>query len=166
MKDPAGRAVIAMLPVIVATQHDRTVTWSRHSLGVRPARSARHLVRQWLTRHACAEHVIQAAELVVAELVANAVQHGGCPTALSLDIDHPTPRTEGVLLICVHDRGPEEPQCTVVKTQSAPGLHEYGRGLAIVAALSRAWGVVRHQDRHKHVWCELPVPQGHVSAPA
>ncbi|MEU7642660.1 MULTISPECIES: ATP-binding protein [unclassified Streptomyces] len=155
-----------MLPVIVATQHPRAVTWSRHSLGVRPARSARHLVRQWLTRHACAEHVIEAAELVVAELVANAVQHGGYPTALTLDIDHPTLHAEGVLLICVHDPGVEEPIAPGLNTQSLCGFHECGRGLSIVAALSQAWGVVRHQDRHKHVWCELPVPQGRVSAPA
>ncbi|MFF0630650.1 ATP-binding protein [Streptomyces sp. NPDC004296] len=155
-----------MPPVIVATQHPRAVTWSRHSLGVRPARSARHLVRQWLTRHACAEHVIEAAELVVAELVANAVQHGGYPTALTLDIDHPTLHAEGVLLICVHDPGAEEPIAPGLNTQSLCGFHECGRGLSIVAALSQAWGVVRHQDRHKHVWCELPVPQGHVSAPA
>jgi anti-sigma regulatory factor (Ser/Thr protein kinase) len=34
---------------------------------------------------------------------------------------------------------------------------DHGRGLQVVAALSRRWGVDRISEQHKAVWCELSV---------
>jgi anti-sigma regulatory factor (Ser/Thr protein kinase) len=36
---------------------------------------------------------------------------------------------------------------------------EHGRGLAVVAALSKRWGVGRISEHYKAVWCELAVQQ-------
>ncbi|MFB7630796.1 ATP-binding protein [Streptomyces sp. NPDC056149] len=148
-----------MMSLKIAPRHPCAVTWSRHALGVSPARSARRLARQWLTHHGCGVDLIEAVELVVTELVANAVKHCSYTTGLSLYIVHPTDHAEGALHIAVHDPGPGESLRAVASTETERGLRECGRGLAIVAALSRAWGVVRHDAQHKQVWCELPIPQ-------
>lgn len=34
---------------------------------------------------------------------------------------------------------------------------EHGRGLAVVAALSKRWGVGRISEMYKAVWCELVI---------
>ncbi|MFK0295840.1 ATP-binding protein [Streptomyces sp. NPDC090442] len=148
-----------MMPLKISPRHPCAVTWSRHALGVSPARTARGLARQWLTHHGCSADLIEAVELVVAELVANAVKHCSYTTGLSLHIVHPTDHAEGALRIAVHDPGPGEGLRAVASAETECGLRECGRGLAIVAALSQAWGVVRHEAQHKQVWCELTIPR-------
>lgn len=90
----------------------------------------------------------EAAALVVAELAANAVQHGRVPgrdfeVRLTLDGD--------VLRIAVSDaRGERLP---VLAEAAEDG--ESGRGLHLVAALTTAWGTEPRPPSGKTVWAEL-----------
>ncbi|MHB2024730.1 MAG: SpoIIE family protein phosphatase, partial [Mycobacteriales bacterium] len=96
------------------------------------------------------------AELVVSELVTNALLYGLPPVFVRLTANG------GSLLIEVSDGSREPP---VPPEASSPG-NEWmtGRGLALVAAVASAWGV-RPQGDGKTVWARLSagpagVPQG------
>ncbi|MFF4410000.1 ATP-binding protein [Streptomyces sp. NPDC001262] len=137
-----------------------TVTWTRQSFGRRPLRDVRLKTRQWLAERGCDGDLVDTAELVIAELTANAAEHGGRLTAVSLDIVPPEADGPGTLRVSAHDTGPDLPPLGASGTGSAEEpLRECGRGLCIVAAMSRTWGAVRHQSRDKQVWCDLTVPQ-------
>ncbi|WP_411130307.1 ATP-binding protein [Streptomyces sp. x-19] len=137
-----------------------TVTWTRQSLGEQPLRDVRFRARQWLFARGCDDDLVDTAELVLAELGANAVAHGGHLTAVTLDIVPPTIEEPGVLRVSAHDTGPDLPSLGAARTgRTDEPLRECGRGLGIVAALSRTWGAVRQQGRHKQVWCDLSFPQ-------
>lgn len=137
-----------------------TVTWTRQAFGEQPLRDVRFKARQWLVERGCDDDLVDTAELVIAELGANAVEHGGRLTAMTLDIVPPTADEPGTLRVSAHDTGPDLPPLGATGAGPTDGpLRECGRGLGIVAALSRTWGAVRHQGRHKQVWCDLPVPQ-------
>ncbi|MDQ3739848.1 MAG: ATP-binding protein [Actinomycetota bacterium] len=91
-------------------------------------------------------HRLEDLRLVVSELVTNAVVHGAGPTLdLRLRADGPVVTGEVV------DQGDgfEHPP---LPTPDAPG----GRGLAIVGALTRTWGIERGST---HVWFELDVAE-------
>lgn len=69
---------------------------------------------------------LDAAELVVGELLANAVRHGAPPFGVCIDWHEDPP------MLCVVDRGPGmRPLYPVPDTQS-----EHGRGLLLVRALA------------------------------
>lgn len=149
-----------MPSVIPASRRCYTVTWTRNCLGEEPLRDVRQRARQWLVEHEYGDDLVDTVELVIAELAANAVEHGGCLTALSLDIVPPRTGAPGALRVSAHDPSPQLP-CVGREACGGAGasLRECGRGLEIVAAVSHAWGAARDQGRHKHVWCELLVPQ-------
>ena len=88
--------------------------------------------------------LVPASELLVSELVANAVQHvpGRCAVELICHAD--------VLRVAVSDSGPGMPDPRVMSPSS-----ERGRGLHIVSAFSADWGVDQLQDGRKQVWAEL-----------
>jgi anti-sigma regulatory factor (Ser/Thr protein kinase) len=87
--------------------------------------------------------LVDGAQLLISELVTNAVLHGDPPVFVELQI------TPLFLRLAVADQGGR-----------APALHEatasdgHGRGLQIVAHVADDWGVEWH-DRGKSVWCSL-----------
>jgi anti-sigma regulatory factor (Ser/Thr protein kinase) len=81
------------------------------------------------------------ARLVVSELVTNAVVHAGTTIELLMLI------RDGVLRIEVTDCGADRPHVWTDDDTS-------GRGLPIVQALGRAWGVL-DLGSAKTVWCEV-----------
>ncbi|GAA3821723.1 ATP-binding protein [Streptomyces phyllanthi] len=91
------------------------------------------------------------ADLVVAELAANAVTHGRVPGRdfrLTLYVVGDTLRIE-VTDTC-GDRLP--------RTQQATEDGESGRGLLLVEALADRWGVAHGPTPHKTVWAEVTIP--------
>ncbi|MEU8245144.1 ATP-binding protein [Nonomuraea sp. NPDC048916] len=86
------------------------------------------------------------AQLVVSELVTNAIRHGGGAIELRL-VGH------GPELACVvSDRSPAAPI-----TVSPDVFAEFGRGLRLVEALSAAWGWIIPNGPRKFVWAVLAV---------
>ena len=93
------------------------------------------------------EPLIDTAELLVSELVTNALRYGEGEIRLRLLLD----RT----LVCeVWDAGLVQP-----RRRRARDTDEGGRGLQLVGLLSAAWGS-RRTPRGKTVWFELPLPDG------
>jgi anti-sigma regulatory factor (Ser/Thr protein kinase) len=92
--------------------------------------------------------LIDDAELVASELTANAVLHGQAGACNCFDVrlkpGHQRLRIE------VADTSSSLPR------QKAPGsVAETGRGLLLVEAVCRRWGVVRETPGGKTVWAEL-----------
>jgi anti-sigma regulatory factor (Ser/Thr protein kinase) len=85
-------------------------------------------------------------QLLVSELVANAVSHAESATTLSLRL------SDDILRVEVHDASPAVPHRRVV-LQDDPD----GRGLFIVDAMATRWGVESHAAG-KSVWFEVPLP--------
>ncbi|MGW0992626.1 SpoIIE family protein phosphatase [Streptomyces sp. NPDC002520] len=91
------------------------------------------------------EGLIDTTELLVSELVTNALRYGEGDIRLRLLLD----RT----LVCeVWDSGLVQP-----RRRRARDTDEGGRGLQLVGLLSAAWGS-RRTPRGKTVWFELPLP--------
>ncbi len=99
--------------------------------------------------------VVGDVELVVSELVANAVRHGAGTITLVLAL-----LPDGVR-VAVADRGPGGP--TLVDA----GLERTdGRGIALVDRLAAEWGVDRLPDGGKEVWCVVSAAAPDVSVRA
>ncbi|GGL77480.1 hypothetical protein GCM10010129_21490 [Streptomyces fumigatiscleroticus] len=93
------------------------------------------------------EPLVDTTELLVSELVTNALRYGEGEIRLRLLLD----RT----LVCeVWDSGLVQP-----RRRRARDTDEGGRGLQLVGLLSAAWGS-RRTPRGKTVWFELPLPGG------
>ncbi|MFD8598086.1 ATP-binding protein [Kitasatospora sp. NPDC059646] len=97
------------------------------------ARSARRLVRAKL-REWQLPHLVDAAELIVTELVSNALKTG-CTTLMQVGVRH---RADGTVRIQVRDGSRELP----VVVEAGPD-DESHRGLTLVRCLSAAWGADR-----------------------
>ncbi|MFG2884069.1 ATP-binding protein [Streptomyces sp. NPDC048297] len=127
-------------------------------------REARAFTRRSLRHWGAAEDLVDAAVLVVCELVTNAVCHGSrAPVDGHRHVTHPDERepepsvTLRLRLIPdalhaeVHDQSPELPV-----PHSAGHDDDYGRGLAIVGALSGSWTSGRAPGGGKWVRACLP----------
>ncbi|MBA2810254.1 SpoIIE family protein phosphatase [Streptomyces sp. KM273126] len=84
-------------------------------------------------------------ELVVSELVTNAIRYGRPPIQLRLIRD--------TSLICEVSDGSD----TAPHMRRARGFDEGGRGLLLVAQLTQRWGT-RHSTAGKTIWCEQALP--------
>jgi anti-sigma regulatory factor (Ser/Thr protein kinase) len=96
---------------------------------------------------------IERAQLAVSELVANAVVHAHSRVTLRVSVD-------GRVRLEVSDTDPS----AIVMPRIVEPEHQGGRGLRLVADLSRSWGVQRG-TRGKTVWCEVePGPRSFSNA--
>jgi serine phosphatase RsbU (regulator of sigma subunit) len=87
------------------------------------------------------------AELLVSELVTNAIRHASGSVGLRL--------LRGQALVCeVTDRSPLAPQL-----RTPDDFDTTGRGVQLVNMLTQRWGT-RSIPGGKIVWCELPIPAG------
>ena len=112
---------------------------------------ARTYVRELCRRWGLDGEVREAAEIVVTELVTNAVEHATGPSVVEVE------RHGDAFRMTVRDydtgaAGHDVPEATT--WYAPPTSSPRGRGLAMVAAVSRAWGVRRHPDG-KTVWAEM-----------
>ncbi|PRH78217.1 PAS sensor protein [Streptomyces solincola] len=111
---------------------------------------ARELARAQLTAWDL-EPLVDTVELLVSELVTNALRYGEGEIRLRLLLD----RT----LVCeVWDSGLVQP-----RRRRARDTDEGGRGLQLVGLLSAGWGS-RRTPRGKTVWFELALPDGDAAA--
>jgi anti-anti-sigma factor len=89
--------------------------------------------------------LVDRAVLVASELVTNAVVHARTDMRLRVEL-------RGDLLhLAVRDGSPRLLRLITIPEPQAEG----GRGLLVVEQLARAWGVNRHPDGGKVVWCTL-----------
>jgi anti-sigma regulatory factor (Ser/Thr protein kinase) len=111
-------------------------------------RAARAAVEEFLGTGHPLEHR-DAAVLVVSELVANAVVHGGGSRPIELTVRMDT----AGLCIEVEDGDPHPPvRITAGRDQ------DRGRGLMIVDTMAERWGWVPLQAGGKRVWCQVHEP--------
>ena len=94
------------------------------------------------------EETAFATELIVSELVTNAIRYGAPPIQLRL-ICHDT-------LICEVSDG----SSTAPHMRRARVFDEGGRGLLLVAQVAQRWGS-RQTPNGKTIWAEQPLPAGH-----
>ncbi|MYT35434.1 SpoIIE family protein phosphatase [Streptomyces sp. SID8356] len=137
-------AVMLMAEALTRPDAD-VVVWSLPANGS-AAGTARRLVRAQLERWALSD-LMDVTELVVSELVGNALRYGGGPTGLRL-LRHDR------LCVEVSDIGPDLP-----RIQHAPLSAEGGRGLQLINMLCRRWGSCRTPGG-KVVWAEQDLPGG------
>jgi histidine kinase/DNA gyrase B/HSP90-like ATPase len=101
-----------------------------------------------------AEGPVELTVVVVSELVTNAVRAGCAAIGISLQLhrDH--------LRVVVFDDAPGRPK------QRTAAVHDVrGRGLSIVRAVSRAWGL-QVVAAGKRVWAEIALPDDVIHASA
>jgi anti-sigma regulatory factor (Ser/Thr protein kinase) len=89
------------------------------------------------------EAVIEVAELLVSELITNAVLHARSAPTLSINVD------AGEIRVMVDDQSRTAPELQPAADQAAAG-----RGLLLVSVLSTSWGW-SHTPTGKHVWFTL-----------
>ncbi|MFD6364502.1 ATP-binding protein [Streptomyces roseolus] len=132
---------------LMATASHFTLQLSSTPRGARLARLlAVEQLRSWGL-----EHMVEAVEQVVAELANNAVTHGHVP---GRDFRVRVIATGAAVRVEVTDtRGDDAPLPQGVSLDA-----ENGRGLLLVTALARGWGVRQGPAPQKTVWAELPFP--------
>ena len=115
----------------------------------RSASQARRFITEFCNAAGLDEDLCATAALLVSELVANAVLHGGSHA----ELDARTPG--GRLRVAVTDKNPKLP-----RTGLSPDLTaENGRGLILVSTLADRWGVEQTPSGGKAVWFELDIGQ-------
>ncbi len=146
-----------LLPVPSAWWETPAVTTRALSARPEEARTARRFVRELLTCWGL-EALADDAEMIVDELVVNAVLHGtragpprtgASPSLLRLCML----RRAGEVMLAVVDPGNETPM-----PRQPDWAGETGRGLQIVAALSHVWGWSPIAGHGKAVWAVLRDP--------
>jgi hypothetical protein len=110
-------------------------------------RGARRFAESWLrSRHL--ENLVNTVHLIVSELTTNSVKATCLPKMVTLRLTLIGPS----LFVIVRDDDPQPPVL-----QDPADLDEDGRGVALVAALSRTWGHYPVGTAGKAVWAEIDV---------
>lgn len=145
LPDDTRSAGAALLLARTGTVSDhRVATWDLAQERTTPA-TARLLVRDRLQGWGLDEDTVDSTELIVSELVTNAVRYGTPPLRLRLLLD--------TTLTCeVHDGSTASPHLRHART-----VDEGGRGLFIVSRLAAHWGA-RHGPDGKVLWTEQDLP--------
>jgi anti-sigma regulatory factor (Ser/Thr protein kinase) len=156
---PAPDGMPRLLPVPSAWWETPAVTTRALSARPEEARTARQFVRELLTCWGL-EALADDAEMIVDELVVNAVLHGtragptrGRPGAPGTVLRLCMLRRAGEVMLAVVDPGNETPM-----PRQPDWVGESGRGLQIVAALSHVWGWSPIAGHGKAVWAVLRDP--------
>ncbi|MFC9686326.1 SpoIIE family protein phosphatase [Streptomyces sp. NPDC056948] len=143
LTDRAADDVALLLARTRALPSDHVATWQIPAEPVQVER-ARKLVVEQLDAWGLTEATF-VIELVVSELVTNAIRYGQPPIQLRLIRDH--------TLICeVSDTSSTAPHL-----RRARAFDEGGRGLLLVAQLTQGWGT-RQTTTGKTIWCEQALP--------
>jgi anti-sigma regulatory factor (Ser/Thr protein kinase) len=143
----AGSAAIDGAPASLSTRRTMPATTD-----------APRMARRLMAVHTASfpEAVRHDAEIVISELVTNALTHG--QPAITVEL---TTSTTGVH-VAVHDTSPTLPELPAHVPDPA---HATGRGLLIIDALSSGWGITATEDAPgKTVWCELSAPAPVISS--
>lgn len=123
---------------------DRVATWPLDN-ELTAAAAARASTTGQLAEWNVGEEIAFNTELIVSELVTNAVRYGSPPLRLRLILDR--------ALTCeVSDASATAPHLRHARTTD-----EGGRGLFIIAQLAQAWGVRYSADDGKTIWTEQMV---------
>ena len=156
---PVSDGMPRLLPVPSAWWETPAVTTRALSARPEEARTARRFVRELLTCWGL-EALADDAEMIVDELVVNAVLHG---TRAGLTHTNPGAsmtvlrlcllRRAGEVMLAVVDPGNETPM-----PRQPDWGGESGRGLQIVGALSHVWGWSPIAGHGKAVWAVLRDP--------
>jgi CheY-like chemotaxis protein/anti-sigma regulatory factor (Ser/Thr protein kinase) len=131
-------AVAGVLDVAVPNR----ITFARD---LRSGGTARRFMEATLERWAC-EDVLDVVNLLVTELVTNAVVHGGSDADVAVLLEPDGLRVE------VADRG-----AGVIAPRAATDDDTSGRGMALVETMARRWGIEDTEDG-KLVWFEVDRP--------
>ncbi|WUD71350.1 SpoIIE family protein phosphatase [Streptomyces sp. NBC_00510] len=136
-----GAALLLARTRTIAPDHISSWTFPAEAPSVREARRAAHgRLAQWgLEDHA------PVTDLVVSELATNVIRHARGPIRLRLILDRG-------LTVEVHDDADTAPHLRHARLQD-----EGGRGLFIVASLTRHWGT-RYEETGKTIWAEQELP--------
>ncbi|MFF7209308.1 SpoIIE family protein phosphatase [Streptomyces sp. NPDC008238] len=132
-----GSAILVARTRVIEPGHISSWTFPAEASSVREARRAAHgRLAEWgLEDHA------PVTDLVVSELATNVVRHAKGPIRLRLILDR-------ALTVEVHDDADTAPHLRHARLQD-----EGGRGLFLVASLTRHWGT-RYEETGKTIWAE------------
>ncbi|WP_173877743.1 ATP-binding protein [Streptomyces sp. 3214.6] len=123
----------------------------RLSHSPRSARRARDLLRIQLLEWKIDAQVAFTAELLLSELVTNALLHARMPAGREIGVR--VARYNERLRVEVADANNSRPQL-----RTAIDTDEHGRGLALIDALAQRWGCCpRRHGIGKAIWAELPL---------
>jgi anti-sigma regulatory factor (Ser/Thr protein kinase) len=138
---------VAVLVVARDDQPRRTASFAMAGETEGPAR-VRHWAAVALSSWGIPVDVVDTALLCLSELTTNALLHarGGAHVEIDADVER--------LLLEVSDAG----VAGTLTAQLAAETDVRGRGLALVDALSTAWGAETH-SHGTNVWCELALPR-------
>jgi serine/threonine-protein kinase RsbW len=123
--------------------------------------AARHRVRSELAALGINRGLLDDVEVVVSELLGNAVRHAepiaGGALLVGWRVD------SGRVTVKVTDGGSPRRPVTRAALRDADLFDEAGRGLRIVEGLVQDWGVVDHVGGLRTVWATLATPASHPS---
>ncbi|MFF3883886.1 SpoIIE family protein phosphatase [Streptomyces sp. NPDC001914] len=147
LRDTTGHHdVLLLLARTRAFPPDRVATWDLDFVPT-AASTARHHAQERLGEWRVDEETAFATELIVSELVTNALRYGEPPIRLRLIKD--------ATLTCeVSDAGGAAPRLRHARTAD-----EGGRGLFICAQMSHNWGI-RYSAPGKTIWTEQTLARG------